>query len=286
MRYWVWSATKENWDIVKEKLVWATYNKGATKIVKRGDIFIFYVKGTLCFKGIFRSVSNWYETKEIIWDDEKRENKKKYPYQIDLQPIQLGEANYKVLVPKLKFVEKKHAPQVYIYGTGGGPVNFRRPIDKSDYELILEEMKKTLIPPPKPKSRLKPRSLSHSELKSMLVELGKLLGKHPQSEFASGPYRYDVIWKRVKAGNPTQVFEIQHGGVLDSALAKLKHAHDMWSANLFLVVTKHKDKEKARILLSGSFHEIGDVTILIQPEEIREIYEYKKRFASLEKRLR
>jgi hypothetical protein len=80
--------------------------------------------------------------------------------------------------------------------------------------------------------------------------------------------------KRVKAGNPTQVFEIHHKGVLDSALAKLKHAYDLWSAKLFLVVTEHKDKERARVLLSGSFHEIGDVTMLIQPEEI---YEYPKK---------
>lgn len=286
MRYWIWSATKENWNILKEKLVWATYNKKVTKQIKKGDIFIFYVKGTLCFKGIFKSVSDWYETKEIIWDDEKKENKKKYPFQINLHPIQLGEANYKTLVPKLKFVEKKHAPQVYIYGTGGGPVNFRRSIEESDYKLILEEMKKTLIPPPKPKPTTKPRIPTHSELIAKLVELGEILGKYPESEFISGPYRYDVIWRKVKIGSPTQVFEIHHKGVLDSALAKLKHAYDMWSANLFLIVTNHKDKEKAKLLLSGSFHEIGDVTMLVQPEEIREIYEYKKRFALLEKRLR
>jgi predicted RNA-binding protein len=291
MQYWLWSATKENWEILKTKRVWATYNKNVTTQIKKGDILIFYVKGTMHFKGVFQVISDWYETNELIWSDEVKEEKKKYPYQIDLQIIQLGEANYKDLIPKLKFVEKKHAPQVYIYGTGGGPVNFRKPLEESDYEIILTEMKKkprlpvsepTKVPTIPPSQALK----THSELISMLVELGEMFGKCAEREYLSGPYRYDAVWKRVKVGNPTKVFEVHDKGVLDSALAKLKHAYDIWSADLFLVVTRHEDKERAKVLLAGSFHEIGEVTTLIQPEEIKEMYEYKKKFIELEKKLR
>jgi predicted RNA-binding protein len=256
---------------------------------------IFYVKGTLCFKGIFRVVSDWYETKELVWSDEVRERKKKYPYQIDLETIQIGDANYKSLVPKLNFVEKKYAPQVYVQGTGGGPANFRKALAQTDFEVISAEIKKSPMQP----SVLKPLSVSpppflarpsvhltHSELTTMLVELGDMFGKCAEREYSAGPYRYDVVWRRVKVGNPTKVFEIHHKGVLDSALAKLKHAYDIWSADLFLIATQHEDKERAKPLLSGSFHEIGEVTTLIQPEEIKDMYEYKKRFIELEKRLR
>jgi len=290
MQYWLWSATEENWETVKNGKVWATYNKKVIAQIKKGDILIFYVKGTLRFKGIFRVTSEWYETKELIWSDEIREQKKKYPYQISLEMIQLGEANYKDLVPKLKFVEKKYAPQVYIYGTGGGPVNFRRPIDESDYQMILTEIKKNPTPalPPvsEPATKLSLPPLTHSELITMLVELAEMFGKSAEREYLAGPYRYDAVWKRVKVGNPTKVFEVHDKGVLDSALAKLKHAYDIWSADLFLVVTKHEDKERAKLLLAGSFHEIGDVTTLIQPEEIKDMYEYKKKFIKLEKVLR
>jgi len=298
MQNWLWSATKENWEILKNKRVWATYNRNVTTQINKGDILIFYVKGTLHFKGIFRVTSDWYEIKELVWSDEVKERRKKYPYQISLELIQLGEANYKDLVPKLKFVEKKYAPQVYVQGTGGGPANFRKPIDESDYEIILMEMKKNPTPEQPPVSELAatpsipPKTvaawttLTHSELITMLVELGEMFGKSAEREYLAGPYRYDTVWKRVKVGNPTKVFEVHDKGVLDSALAKLKHAYDIWSADLFLVVTKHEDKERAKFLLAGSFHEIGEVTTLIQPEEIKEMYEYKKRFIELEKKLR
>jgi predicted RNA-binding protein len=296
MQYWLWSATQENWEIVARKKVWATYNKNVATKVRKGDIFIFYVKGTLHFKGAFRVASDWYETKELVWSDEIKEQKKKYPHQISLEVIQLGEANYKDLVPKLKFVEKKHALQVYVQGSGGWPVNFKKPIDESDYEIILMEIKKNPTPPPISEPITTPSippliapakaPLTHSELITMLVELAEMFGKSAAREYLAGPYRYDAVWKRVKVGNPTKVFEVHDKGVLDSALAKLKHAYDIWSADLFLVVTKHEDKERAKLLLAGSFHEIEEVTTLIQPEEIKDMFEYKEKFIELEKKLR
>lgn len=126
MQYWLWSSTKESWEIVKNRRIWATYNRKICNIIKKGSIFIFYVKGTKSFKGIFQALGDWYETDEKIWADEIKEDKKKYPYQIDIQPLILGEANYTNLVPKLKFVERKRVPDIYLYlkGVHGAPVNF------------------------------------------------------------------------------------------------------------------------------------------------------------------
>ena len=52
-KYWLWSCTQENWEVLKKNLIWATYDKKVTTMVKKGDVLIFYVKGTLSFKGIF-----------------------------------------------------------------------------------------------------------------------------------------------------------------------------------------------------------------------------------------
>jgi len=142
MQYWLWSAFEESWEVVKNSQVWATRDRKVCDIIRKGDVFIFYVKGTLFFKGIFKVVSDWYETKELIWEEEIRQNKKRAPYQIDLQPILLGEVNYKDLVPQLNFIEKKHNPHGYLMGTRGGPANYRKPLEESDYMLIFEEMQK------------------------------------------------------------------------------------------------------------------------------------------------
>jgi len=177
--------------VVTTKRVWATYNRKACTKVTKGDIFVFYVIRTYCFKGIFRAVTDWYETEQLIWRDETKENKKKYPYQVNIEPIILGEVNYKNLAPKLKFVEKKHAPQVYIQGTGGLPVNFGRSLEESDYDLIYKEMEKkpTPIPSllPKPvtaplptfppvKPVIEEAQLSHEKIEGVLLELGNMLG--------------------------------------------------------------------------------------------------------------
>jgi len=54
MHYWLWSVTKENWEILKNKRVWATYNRSICNIVKNGDMFIFYVKERCVLKAFFR----------------------------------------------------------------------------------------------------------------------------------------------------------------------------------------------------------------------------------------
>jgi predicted RNA-binding protein len=141
-RYWLWSSTQENWEIVKSKGVWATYNRKTTQIVSRGDRFIFYVKGTGEIQGLFEVSSDWFETKDLTWADELRENRLKYPYQIKIAPLVLGRAKYAALVPDLSFVQKKYAPQMYIYGTGGGPVNYREPLTEEDYMLIKSALEK------------------------------------------------------------------------------------------------------------------------------------------------
>jgi hypothetical protein len=62
--------------------------------------------------------------------------------------------------------------------------------------------------------------------------------------------KLDVAWRRVEKGSPTYVFEVQIGGDLYHAIGKLKHAHDLWNSNIFLVTTKN-DVARAKDCYQG-----------------------------------
>jgi len=132
----------------------------------------------------------------------------------------------------------------------------------------VEKMSLELLPAGSPR-----RALSHEELQTMLVEIGRLLGKHAEREHE----RYDVVWKDSPLSpRLSHVFEVQVHGKLESALAKLKHAYDTQRSKPVLVVSDARDERRAREwlrpYLSGSFHEIGDVTIVLGAEDVRRLH--------------
>ena len=83
---------------------------------------------------------------------------------------------------------------------------------------------------------------------------------------------------------PTYVFEVQVGGDVYHALAKLKHAFDLWNSHIFIVASR-KDHNKANSLLSGTFHEINNRIKFIELERVEELYKRKKAYFDLEKEL-
>ena len=66
-------------------------------------------------------------------------------------------------------------------------------------------------------------TLTHTDVQKMLLDIGRVLGYHAQSEFDY----YDVVW-RASESSPrlSHVFEVQHKGNIDAALAKLKRAYE------------------------------------------------------------
>lgn len=125
----------------------------------------------------------------------------------------------------------------------------------------------------------------HDELIKMIVEIGEMWGKYSQSNYHHERFIYDAIWKKLETGVPSHVFEVQIRGNLSDALMRLKHAHDLWSSKLFLILTE-KDREKAEWSFSGVLHEIKDVTELISTEELKKYYETKKQIRLLEEKLK
>jgi Mrr N-terminal domain len=115
--------------------------------------------------------------------------------------------------------------------------------------------------------------LTHTDVQRMLVEIGRVLGHFAEVEFDY----YDVVWREAESSpRLSHVFEVQHKGNLDAALAKLKRAYDAQRSRPFLVVASERDNARAERQLSlartGPFHEIGRVTTILSFEQLRRLH--------------
>ena len=121
----------------------------------------------------------------------------------------------------------------------------------------------------------------HEDLKGKIAEMGRIQKFLAEVEYPMEETRLDVVWRRVEKSVPTYVFEIQVGGDIYHALAKLKHAYDLWNSRIFLVAGP-ADKHKAETLLSGTFHEIRERIAFIEIEKMQELHAKKKAYRELE----
>ena len=115
--------------------------------------------------------------------------------------------------------------------------------------------------------------LTHTDVQRMLAEIARALGLFAEVEFDY----YDVVWREAESGpRISHVFEVQHKGNLDAALAKLKRAYDAQRSKPFLVVASERDTNRAERQLSlartGPFHEIGRVTTILSFEQLRRLH--------------
>jgi len=291
---WVFSVAPENWAIVKDQRVWAVESRRARDKVELGDHLIFYVTRSKppAFMGIFKVLGDWHEAKEPLWHDEMQSGKVLYPWQIAIEPVQLGAVDYKALSRQLSFVENKRVWFVYMMGT---PANFGRPIHVKDYELIFREMLKPPISveflQKRPvKREVKPRPVkvatlrkmpSHRELRDIVQEIGAMKGRISKVEYPLDDITLDVAWMRTPDSKPAWVFEVQIAGNMYQALAKLKHAWDIWNSKPFLVTNERYEKQ-ANWLLGGTFHEIKTDMRIVNYRKIIELHRALKEAAAVE----
>jgi hypothetical protein len=146
-------------------------------------------------------------------------------------------------------------------------------VDWKDYETIIEWDKKQ---PPEEGLELP----SHNQIRDMISEIGRFEDWISEVEYPIDKMRLDVVWRRIKAGNPSYAFEVQVGGNFYEALTKLKHAWDKWNSKPFLVTTEKYELE-AKHLLEGSFHEIEHVTKIVNWKKVRELYDFEKKAQTL-----
>ena len=125
---------------------------------------------------------------------------------------------------------------------------------------------------------------SHDDVKKTLVQIGELQNYICQEEYTFDIGKLDVVWRRVEQSVPTYVFEVQVGGDVYHALAKLKHAFDLWNSHIFIVASK-TERNKVKSLLSGTFHEIGNRIKFIELGKVEELYNRKKAYVDFEREL-
>ena len=116
-------------------------------------------------------------------------------------------------------------------------------------------------------------AFSHADIQRMLLDIGRVLGHHAESEFEY----YDVVW-RASETSPrlSHIFEVQRKGNVDAALAKLKRAYEAQRSKPFLIVASERDTNRANLQLSrartGAFHEIGRVTKILSFEQLHRLH--------------
>jgi len=125
---------------------------------------------------------------------------------------------------------------------------------------------------------------SHDQVKKILMQIGRLQNYVVNPEYPMGNERLDVVWRRLPESVPTYAYEVHIGGDLYHALAKLKHAHDLWNSKIFLVAGD-EIRGQVNTLLSGTFHEIQADLKFIGIAKAQSLYQTKTSIYEIEREL-
>jgi len=263
--YWLAVGPQENWDTAfQQKNIWGltdrqkhVWNKLAEK-----DVVLFYATKPISGMVGYGVVQTKFKQSEPLWPQEIAEGKVMWPNRFEFKVA--------YCLPRLDWEELKLDSDTLKLRAGMG------------FNKIDSEVAKQLIAQLQPVEEV--ILSSHDEIKRKLVEIGKIQEYIAEPEYTFDLGRLDVVWRRLANSVPTYVFEVQVGGDIYHAIAKLKHAYDLWNSRIFLVASK-SDRAKAKNLLSGSFHEINSRMKFIELEKIEELYKRKKAYFDLEEEL-
>jgi len=289
MRYWLVVGAPKNWDTAfKNKNIWGLKNtqQHLWESLSEHDRVLFYA--TTPIKGIigFGSIRTKFKQNRPLWPDEIKQNKIIWPLRFEfdvgfcLSPDKwhTDKLTSNELFPRAGF-------QSITEGVGQkllsllGHEEYQTKEDKIsmiseptvEYAGVSNET--TVQTPP-----------SHDEIKEILVQIGKLQGYLAESEYPFDIGKLDVVWRRVLNSVPTFVFEIQVGGDIYHALAKLKHAYDLWNSHIYVVAAENT-RSKVENLLSGTFHEINHRINFIELGQVEELYKRKQSYLNFEAEL-
>ena len=271
MQVWISTGTAENWETAILGNIWGVREslKHAWDKLQKGDLLFFYA--TAPIKGIIgvARIENKFKQDKPLWAQELKENKVIWPYRYDF---------------KVEFALSRVEWETKKVGVVGLPImaGLNSVKDAEAIKPVLQKMDETwntelsnlLEKVPVVKIPVKKEVNLHDEIKEKLLELGKIENYIVEKEYQIPDLgeRLDVVWRRVAGSVPTYVFEVQIGGNLHQALAKLKHAHDIWNSNIF-IISEEKDLQKIGQLLSGTFHEIKERIKVLTVEKIKKVHE-------------
>ncbi len=270
MKYWLAVGTPQNWKTAFDLgNTWGLKSKGPQaanwKQVQIGDILIFYAVSPV--KGIIGSgvVQQKLKQDTPLWPEETAK-------QEVIWPLRLVFEVRSCLSPD-------HWAQDKVVNDR---VSFRA---KMGFREIDENLATEVLAPFQPIAASAEADQSlHGKLVDSLLEIGRLQNYLCQKEYPMGKARLDVVWRRVQRSVPNFVFEVQIGGNLYQALAKLKHAYDIWNSNIYLVLLDSGKKQLDELLL-GTFHEIRDRIRVLDDVTVKRLMNLKKQIREIESRL-
>jgi len=270
-QYWLVVGTAEHWAVAfqngniwglqstKTKTSW--WNK-----MTEGDGLIFYVTrpvgGAI---GIGKVVKKFKQDKPL-WPEEVQAQKVLWPNRFEFD-VEFCFRPDEWRSQKLKIDALRAVVQASF-----------QPVSDKTRDTVLEAFS-TFVEQPSPEAA--PVGDLHEQVKRKLVEMGKIQKFLAEAEYPMEGTRLDAVWRRVEKSVPTYVFEVQVGGDMYHALAKLKHAYDLWNSRIFLVASA-SEIPKVELLLSGTFHEIRERLKFIDISKLEELYSRKKSYRELE----
>jgi predicted RNA-binding protein len=284
-RFWLAIGKDKNWDTAfRNSNIWGLEekNKEVWDNLARDDLLFFYVKYPL--KGIigYGTIVTVFRQDKPLWPEEIKKNQVRWPLRFEfdieycLPPDRWAGKSYKEeawIKPRLSnkgfgLIDKELVSKVLEH--------FRALGDASEISKEFATGKKVEELP-----HAEIEEGTHELIKKRLVEIGKMQKFIAEPEYEMDGTKLDVVWRRVERSAPTYAFEVQVKGNIYQAVAKLKHAFDLWNSNIFLIA--HKDRqEDCRNLLSGTFHEIRDRLIFIEIKDIEKLHALKKEYKNLE----
>ncbi len=287
-RYWLMVGSPENWRTAFEHgNIWGLKEtqRHLWEGLEENDTVLFYA--TRPVGGIigYGTVRTKFRQNQPLWPKELQERKLIWPlrFEVDvgycLPPDKWTTQKLvsKDLWPRGGFQQlSKDKGEHLVYS-----------IRTADYGAQIPKATVTIEPHRqygRTEKRIEKTVPSHDDVKGLLVEIGRLQNFIAEAEYQFELGKLDVVWRRVQHSVPTYVFEIQIGGNIYQALAKLKHAFDLWNSHVF-IVSLQEDFSKVLELLSGTFHEIRDRLKFIDCLQVKELLARKKSYHQLEKEL-
>ncbi|MFA5317118.1 MAG: EVE domain-containing protein [Dehalococcoidales bacterium] len=282
-QYWLVVGTQNNWEVAFEtNNIWGLKDfrelNALWNMLREGDGLLFYVSKPIHGIVGFGFVSTKFKQSSPLWPEEIKRNEVLWPlrFEFDIEyclPPNLW-VTHRYTSPDLQLITRMVFQCYPIEEVNLARIGLDLAPIMENTSLILNE----------PVCSITTGTISHSEVISDLAEIGLIQGYISDKEYMLESTRLDVVWRRVERSVPTYVFEVQVGGDIYHAMAKLKHAFDLWNSHIFLVAS-NRERGKYEELLAGTFHEVADKMHFIEINLIKELLAKKLDYKRMEQAL-
>ncbi len=282
-QFWLVVGTEKNWKVAFETHnIWGLRDfrelSALWSMLREGDGLLFYVSKPVHGIVGFGRVATKFKQTIPLWPEEIRKKEVIWPlrFEFDIEsclPPNLWRTDRYTshelqLITRMVFqcypVEEVNAARIAL-----------------GLQPITEAEAATLVESTTPD---KAESVSHNDVISDLIEIGRIQGYIGDKEYPLESTRLDVVWRRVERSVPTYVFEVQVGGDIYHAMAKLKEAFDLWNSHIFLVAA-NEDRGKYQELLAGTFHEVADKMYFVEISLVKKLLGKKRDYKTMEESL-